>query len=120
MNRDVCENRHGGNAESTAAWGKASISVEEWKAWILSELAIAKYEGRTCEELAESASRQLGRQIGQNVLSGRLTDLKREGQVTRSEITPRRKTASNCSAAVLVLPRYAKRTPGREIQGRLF
>jgi hypothetical protein len=74
---DPCERKHGGNAESRAAWQRASRGVAGARADVLRVIREAD-GGATSKEVAAA----LGR--GLNAISGRLTELAAAGAIRRT------------------------------------
>ena len=89
---DVCRNRHRGNPESTQAFETAvKHRVTEQQQRVLKCLR-DRPEGLIAEEIAGI----LG--VTVNMISGRCSELKRDGKIYKSGT---RKTRSGCSAAIL-------------------
>lgn len=66
--KDFCERKHGGNAESEAAFKRMAPTIPAQRAMVLDMVRNAGPEGLTCKELAA----RLG--VGMNVISGRFTE----------------------------------------------
>jgi len=90
---DVCENRHGGNEESRSAFLRILRSMPQQRRFILETIRAAGQRGRTCDELAALLH------VDCNKISGRLSELKRDGLITKAGTRP---TRSGSAAAVLV------------------
>lgn len=99
FDRDVCESRHQGSAESIAAWERAKPALPAARARVLEIIAQAGALGATAKEVAA----ELG--VGLNEISGRATELKAAGLVRKNGL--RRE-----GSAVLV-------ANGEECQGKL-
>ena len=78
---DITENKHGGNANSKAAFGAIKDKLTLKQAQVLATIKARGSFGRTCREIAE---RHL---VGMNAISGRLTELKAMGKI---KVTGRR------------------------------
>ncbi len=89
---DICRRRHRGNEQSVQTFETAMkhrISAQQNE--VLSFLR--KYpEGLTCDELSVIMG------VTPNQISGRFSELKRDGKIYKSGT---RKTRSGCSAAIL-------------------
>lgn len=90
---DVCENYHGGNANSVDAFKKASGSASALRAEIFRYLVQQGSKGATCDEIEVA----LG--IAHQTCSARCADLKREGAVYEYG---KRKTRTGSNAGVLI------------------
>ncbi len=77
---DICSNKHGGNGESIAAFGGGKA---EQRQRVLDAIK-ASEAGLTCDELAA----QWG--VHCNAISGRFTELKREGHIEKQLTRPTR------------------------------
>lgn len=88
---DITSRKHGGNEESRAAFETISDRLTEKQEFVLKMIREAGDHGMTCDELSE----KLGR--GENVYSGRFTELKIAGKI---EQIGKRPTRSGCPAAV--------------------
>lgn len=88
--RDICERKHGGNQQSTAAHDR--IKGNKWKdrQRILAHLG----NGKTCEEIEDEL------QLKHQTASARISELKRDGNIRQIGT---RKTKSGCLAAVWVV-----------------
>ncbi len=89
---DICARKHKGNEQSTQTFREAiRHRITEQQDRVLK--CMRRYpEGLTCDELSVI----LG--VTPNQISGRLTELKRDGKIYKSGT---RKTRSGCSAAIL-------------------
>ncbi len=87
---DITANRHKGNEQSTAAFHVIKDKISASKERILN--AIRRSDGLTCDELAVMFN------ATPNEISGRCSELKRDGKIYKSGT---RKTRSGCSAAIL-------------------
>jgi DNA-binding MarR family transcriptional regulator len=72
---DITENKHGGNANSQAAFKTICKNLTLKQAQVLATIKARGSFGRTCREIAE---RHL---VGMNAISGRLTELKAMGKI---------------------------------------
>jgi len=88
---DICRNRHRGNPESEAAFKSIVAGLPFMRAEVLLRIHKADLAGLTVHELAE----QLG--TTPNTVSGRLTELKKEGRIRKVGMRP---TPSGSRAAV--------------------
>lgn len=95
---DICENNHGGNAESVAAF--KSLNGNELRSKVMDHIASCGKAGATCDEI------ELALGITHQSASARCTELKANGDV--HSLTTRR-TRSGRSAAVLVDARTTKK-----------
>jgi len=88
---DITANRHKGNEQSTAAFHVIKDRISGQQERILDAI---RYEpdGLTCDELAVMFN------VTPNEISGRCSELKRDGKIYKSGT---RKTRSGCSAAIL-------------------
>ncbi len=75
--RDITENRHQGNPESVAAFQSIQSALPRQTLRVLQEIAAAGQRGLTCRELAAAWG------VGMNKISGRFSELKKEGLVTK-------------------------------------
>ncbi len=74
---DICERKHGGNAESVAAFAQIADTLPEQRRRVY-ELILSKGEyGATAQECADAFG------VGINCVSGRLSELKRDGLIAR-------------------------------------
>ena len=74
---DICQNRHGGNAESAAAFARVARSHSAKCEAVYSAICEAGPDGLTCKELAARWG------VGMNEISGRWTDLKAAERIER-------------------------------------
>mgnify|MGYP000879158816 CR=1 FL=1 len=72
---DITENKHGGNANSTAALEAIYKNLNLKQAQVLATIKVRGSMGRTCREIAERHN------CGMNAISGRLTELKAMGKI---------------------------------------
>lgn len=100
MERDPCESRHGGSERSVEAFEQVEHSAARQRDWCLQQIRRAGQFGLTCDQLAASASRSCGREVPPNRISGRLTELKRDGLVVRSQVYRSRATRAGGASAV--------------------
>ena len=75
--RDITANRHGGNAESEAAFRRVGMHLTQARAAVLQAVQNAP-QGLTCKELAEAWD------CGQNAISGRFSELLQAGLIERT------------------------------------
>jgi predicted HTH transcriptional regulator len=80
MKTDITKNKHGGNAQSNAAFEKIEESLNLRQLQVLATIKLApgwkpETNGATCKEIAERHNR------GMNAISGRITELKRMGKI---------------------------------------
>lgn len=75
--RDICANRHQGNAQSMAAFQRVLESMPEQRANVARAIRHAGSHGLTCKELAERWG------CGMNAISGRFSELKAKGLVEK-------------------------------------
>jgi len=87
---DICERKHKGNPESRLAFNVVKDKISATQERILN--AIKSSDGLTCDELAVMFN------ATPNEISGRCSELKRDGKIYKSGT---RKTRSGCSAAIL-------------------
>lgn len=74
--RDVCQNKHQGNEQSTQAFQtKVRPTLRQRQIEVLQAINNAGNQGLTCKELAKAW------QIGMNAISGRFSELKRLGEI---------------------------------------
>jgi len=78
MKTDITKNKHGGNAQSNAAFDKLYSKLTLRQEQVLASVRIKGSDGRTCKEIAERHG------CGMNAVSGRLTELKRMGKIKQS------------------------------------
>ncbi len=76
---DITENKHGGNANSKAAFKTICKNLTLKQAQVLATIKVL--QGATCKDISE---RHL---VGMNAISGRLTELKAMGKI---KVTGRR------------------------------
>jgi predicted HTH transcriptional regulator len=88
---DIAFNRHKGNEQSTAAFHVIKDKISASQERILNAIK-SSVEGMTCDELATYFG------ATPNEISGRCSELKRDGKIYKSGT---RKTRSGCSAAIL-------------------
>lgn len=88
---DVCENKHGGDAESTAAFQTVNRHQDRTK--ILNLIIATEKQGATLDELSVVMQR------APNQISGRITELKVQNKIISSGT---RKTRTGCTAKVYV------------------
>lgn len=74
---DICENKHGGNAESQAAFESIEPTIPESRKGVLLAVQMS-LNGMTAKEYAKRSGRQL------NAVSGRFSELARDGWIHRS------------------------------------
>lgn len=100
MERDVCENRHGGNPESIEAFHTTPSETRERQRKAIRKMALAACSyGITTDEIAQHLS------VPPNSVSGRLSEMKRDGLLV--ETAHRRKTRMGKMARVLIASEYA-------------
>tara|TARA_R110000824_G_scaffold203371_3_gene387792 strand:- start:501 stop:842 length:342 start_codon:yes stop_codon:yes gene_type:complete len=90
---DICQNRHGGNEQSEAAFEEIKKELPFKRAIVLILLHKAALKGLTVHDLSE----QLG--TTPNTVSGRLTELKQMGLIHKIGTRP---SPSGCSSAVYI------------------
>ncbi len=88
---DTCARRHKGNEQGTAAFHVIKDKISHAQACVLETLRDHP-DGMTSEEIADDMNTTV------NVISGRCSELKRDGKIYKSGT---RKTRSGCSAAIL-------------------
>jgi hypothetical protein len=88
---DITARRHKGNEQSTAAFHVIKDKISASRERILNQIR-QREDGLTCDELAVMFS------ATPNEISGRCSELKRDGKIYKSGT---RKTRSGCSAAIL-------------------
>jgi len=98
---DYCGEKHGGNAESEAAFDRLveSGALREMQAVVLGAVESAGPDGITCKELALA----LGK--GMNELSGRFSELCAKHMIRRKETFGGRDTSRRDGCAVWVANR---------------
>ena len=77
---DICQNKHGGVRESIAAYEAALPTMAESRKQVLDAIRNAR-NGLTSKEYAELTQRQL------NTVSGRFSELARDGWIERANET---------------------------------
>lgn len=77
-NTDVCQNRHGGNAESVAAYEAGKAKHPKKRQLVLDHIASRGHQGATSHEIAQA----LG--WGLNAVSPRLSELKKKKIIEKS------------------------------------
>lgn len=92
--RDITRNRHHGNQESKEAFLAVQDALPEARAKVLDFIRAQGERGATTDEVARAFN------VGANVVSGRLSELKKAMLIKDSG--ERRKTRSGKNAAVLV------------------
>jgi len=80
MKTDITKNKHGGNAQSNAAFEGIMHMLTLRQLQVLATIKLAtgwksESSGATCKEIAERHNR------GMNAISGRITELKRMGKI---------------------------------------
>lgn len=112
MQRDVCENRHGGNDASAEAFRRIGRNISEVHRWILGLVRQSDRFGVTLEDIVDAANEAIrkgqtrsGRTepVTPNDLSGRLTELKAAGLIFPSIWETHRKNRSGNRCTVYVL-----------------
>lgn len=91
---DVCESRHGGNAESREANLAVAPTKVQSRKQVVEFIRSRGFIGATLDECSVALGKP------PNALSGRLTEAVLLGQVFKTEM--RRKTRSGCSARVYI------------------
>ena len=81
---DICQVKHGGNQQSIEAYESALPSMAKARRSVLEAVRQAMDEGITAKEYAERNGRQL------NTVSGRFSELSREGWIERTTRTRNR------------------------------
>jgi predicted transcriptional regulator len=81
---DICEAKHGGNQQSIEAYESALPSMARARRSVLEAVRQAMDAGITAKEYAERNGRQL------NTVSGRFSELSREGWIERTNRTRNR------------------------------
>lgn len=92
---DICENRHGGNGNSTEAFRSLGNSASEIRSMVFKFIESMGSIGATCDEI------EVRLELSHQTASARCSELKRLGQIVEKG---RRPTRSGRSAAVLVAP----------------
>lgn len=79
MKTDITKNKHGGNAQSNAAFEKIEETLTTRQKTVYS-IIYHRYQhaGATCKEIAKIFG------VGMNAISGRITELKRMGKIKQS------------------------------------
>jgi hypothetical protein len=77
MKTDPTKNKHGGNAQSNAAFSGIYAHLTLRQEQVLATVKAYGTNGTTCREIAERHGR------GMNAISGRLTELKAMGKITQ-------------------------------------
>ena len=75
MKTDITKNKHGGNAQSNAAFEKIEESLTQTHQQILHVMTLYPISGTTSKDVAEYFDCHL------NAISGRLTELKAMGKI---------------------------------------
>jgi hypothetical protein len=80
MKTDITKNKHGGNAQSNAAFEKIEHKLNLKQKQVLATIRIAIIwkpitDGATCKEIAQR------HHCGMNAISGRITELKAMGKI---------------------------------------
>jgi hypothetical protein len=75
MKTDPTKNKHGGNAQSNAAFNSIYAKLTLRQEQVLASIKVKGSTGRTCREIAERHGR------GMNAISGRITELKAMGKI---------------------------------------
>jgi len=73
--KDTTENKHGGNANSKAAFDGIYANLTLRQQQVLATIKARGSMGRTCREIADRHG------CGMNAISGRLTELKAMGKI---------------------------------------
>lgn len=95
MEQDICEKRHGGNEESAEAFSAGSSTFRARQRFVIWALAMSEGErGVTTDEVSARM------RTTPNVVSGRMSELKRDGLLTPTEM--RRPTRMGRMARVFV------------------
>ena len=94
MESDICQNRHRGNRQSQSAFESIRDDLPARRALCLALIHNAASQGLTVHELAELL------ETTPNAVSGRLTELKREGLICKIGTRP---TPTGGKAAVYIL-----------------
>jgi hypothetical protein len=77
MKTDPTKNKHGGNAQSNAAFASIYAHLTLRQEQVLATVKARGADGTTCREIAERHGR------GMNAISGRLTELKAMGKIVQ-------------------------------------
>jgi predicted ArsR family transcriptional regulator len=100
MDRDICENRHGGNPESVEAFLTTPATCRTKQRLAIQTLAKQRgLRGITTDEVAQHFD------APPNSISGRLSELKRDGLLVETQ--QRRQTRMGKMARVLVAKEFA-------------
>jgi predicted HTH transcriptional regulator len=75
MKTDITKNKHGGNAQSNAAFEKIEGKITRTHLEILHHMSLYKVSGTTSKDIAELFDCHL------SAISGRITELKRMGKI---------------------------------------
>lgn len=102
---DISRNRHGGNACSTAAHRRVRNTATDQRAWVLRKAIAAGMNGVTVDELAKEATRITGHEVTPNRISGRVSELKADGQLVDTGRT--RPTRTGSMAGVVVARQFS-------------
>jgi hypothetical protein len=76
--KDITKNKHGGNAQSNAAFEKIEETLTKRHGAILDYIRLYPRMGRTCKDVAKHFM------CGMNAISGRITELKRMGKIKQA------------------------------------
>ena len=93
--RDICENRHGGDLFSLAAHDRIAATLPDARRRALDWIRSRGSFGATAQEYADHLH------VGVNTISGRFSELKKAGLVVQS-----RKQASRNGGRVVVAAEY--------------
>jgi hypothetical protein len=93
---DICSNRHRGAETSVLAHEKIKAHKSKQREKVYEFIRACANRGATVDEIAAAWG------VGSNQVSGRVTELLRDGLIVRDGKTTR-PTRSNCSASVLVV-----------------
>lgn len=105
--RDPCINKHGGDAESAAAWQRVKKNLGIQQALVLDLIAQSGEDGLTSHECAG----RMGWAGAPHRVSGRFTELKKAGWIT---VAGRRLTPTGCSSRAYKLTDNGGRALGRK------
>ena len=95
---DICKRNHGGNAESNTAYESIKPTMTQSQDNIYRLIDSKGYEGITSKELCK------GYYLQMNAISGRITELKRDGRVFKK--TFMNNVIRRDGAAVLISDNY--------------
>lgn len=95
---DLCENNHGGNAESEAVFESLKPDLSRLRLKVFRFIESRTWQGATVDEI------EMALGMSHQTASARASELKATGQVVDS--TVRRPTRSGRFAAVLCVPDY--------------